>query len=65
MFAVSFVFFILFTLGYGFASAAVIYHLRQYTLSEYPAPRRAASLFIFLSILLWLFALLFLFNIPS
>lgn len=65
MFAVSTVFLILFTIGYGFLAGAVIYHIRQYTIKEYPAPRRAVSIFVFLSILLWLFALVFLFNIPS
>lgn len=65
MFPVAAIIFILFTLCYGFFSAAVIYHLRQYTLPGYPLPRIMITSFLFLSFLFWSFALYFLFRIPS
>lgn len=57
--------FILFTLLYALFSAAVVYHIRQYDLPDYPAPRIVLVSFFFLSALFWLFSTYFLFQIPS
>lgn len=64
MFLVAFAFFLVFTILYVLFSAAIIYHLRQYTLTGYPAPRVVVVLFCFISSLFWLFALTFLIKIP-
>ena len=58
-------FFIIFTLIYALFMAAVVYHIRQYTLPEKHLPRLVTTAFIFLSGLFWLFALYFLFKIPK
>lgn len=58
------IFFILFTVVYALFAAAILYHLRQYTLSDHPAPRVFTALFLVLASLLWLLSLYFLFSIP-
>lgn len=55
--------FAVFTVFYGFFAAAILYHLKQYTLPGHPLPRIISGIFLFLSILFWLFALTFLFKI--
>lgn len=65
MFLIAFAFFLVFTILYALFSAAIIYHLRQYTLPEHPAPRVVIVLFCFISSLFWLFALTFLIKIPK
>ena len=64
MFAPASIIFIIFTLLYGLLTAAIIYHLRQYTLPGHTTPRMVLTIFLFLASLLWLFALFFLFQIP-
>lgn len=64
MFIPILVFFIVFTVLYVLFAAAIIYHLRQYTLSEHPASKVVISVFLFLAALFWLFSLTFLFKIP-
>ena len=57
--------FIVFTLVYGFFASAIIYHLRKFTLPEKQAPKIVVSSFLFLAGLFWVFALTFLFKIPT
>jgi len=64
MFLATFGIFIIFSLVFGFFSAAIIYHLKQYTLPKNPAPKIVVSSFLFLAGIFWLFALTFLFKIP-
>lgn len=64
MFFIATIFFVIFTAGYALAAAAVIYHLRQYTLPGHKGPQTAISIFIFLSFFFWLLALYFLFTLP-
>lgn len=65
MFLITLVIFIVFTLFFGLLSSAIIYHLRQYTLPGSILPRLAIFLFLFFTILFWLFALYFLLKIPT
>lgn len=65
MFLVALAIFILFSLIYLLLSAAIFYHLGQYTLPGHPAPRIITIIFVFLSLLFWLFGITFLFKIPS
>lgn len=64
MFLIALVIFILFSILYFLFSAAILYHLYQYTLPGYPSPRIITIIFVFLSVLFWLFSLTFLFKIP-
>lgn len=57
--------FTIFSLLYFLLTGAVVYHLRQYTLQTQRAPRLVTKIFLSLAILFWLFALYFLFKIPS
>lgn len=59
------VFFVLFSTCYALFSGAVMYHLRQYTLPGHTLPNLVTTIFIFLSLLFWFFALLSLINIVS
>lgn len=65
MFSIALVILIIFTLVYALLSSAVFYHLRQYTLPGFPTPNIATFSYVFISILFWLFALTFLFKLPS
>ena len=65
MFLIALIIFIVFTLFFGLLSAAIIYHLKQYTLPGQTLPRLVISLFLFFTILFWLFALYFLLKIPA
>lgn len=64
MFLIALLIFILFTLFFGLLTAAIIYHLQQYTLPRQPWPKLALGLFLFFSVIFWLFALYFLLKIP-
>lgn len=64
MFIAILVFFIVFTVLYVLFAAAIIYHLRQYTLPGHPTSKIVISIFLFLATLFWLFSLTFLFKIP-
>lgn len=64
MFLLGAAIFAIFTVGYGILSAAILYHLHQYTLPRHPFPRVVTTVFIFLSAFFWLSALVFLFRIP-
>lgn len=55
---------LLFTPLYGVFVFAILYHLKTYTIPGRPHPRVVTTIFLFLSTLLWLFALYFLFKIP-
>lgn len=65
MFTFSLLIFIIFTSLYVLFSAAALYHLKHFTLPGRVETRLAISLFLFLSLVLWLLSLLFLFKIPS
>lgn len=65
MFAIALSIFAVFTAIYSLFTGAIIYHLRQYTLPEHPAPRVVITIFLFLSALFWFFATTFLFKIPA
>lgn len=65
MFLIALAIFIAFSLIYLLLSAAIFYHLRQYTLPGRPAPRIIMLAFIFLSALFWLFSATFLLKIPT
>lgn len=65
MFLIALAVFITFTLFFGLLSSAIIYHLKQYTLPGSILPRLAIFLFLFFTILFWLFALYFLFKVPA
>lgn len=56
--------FVLFSLLYGIVSAAIIYHLRAFSIPGHNAPRVAILVFSALSAALWLCALFFLLNLP-
>lgn len=60
MFITAVIIFILFTSLYALFAAAIIYHLRQYTLPGRHVPHIVMVIFLFLSALFWLFALYFL-----
>lgn len=64
MFSTAVTIFVVFTALYGLFAGSIVYHLRQYTLPGHPAPRIVVTVFMFLSVLFWLFALTFLFKIP-
>lgn len=64
MFIFASIIFIIFTALYGLFAAAILYHLKQYTLPDHPAPRIVTSAFLFLSVLFWLFSVTFLLKIP-
>lgn len=64
MFLISLGIFVIFSIIYAFFSAAIIYHLKQYTLPKHPAPKIILSSFLFLTGIFWLFAITFLFKIP-
>ena len=64
MFIVAALILIVFSLIFGLFSAAIFYHLYQYTLPGHPSPRIITGIFIALSVLFWLLALFFLFKIP-
>lgn len=58
------IFFVLFSLFYGALASAIVYHLKQYLIPDHSFPRLITGVFIFLSLLFWLFALYFLLKIP-
>lgn len=63
MFLIASIIFLVFSVFYGFFSAAILYHLRHYTLPDRPLPRVMTGIFVFLSLLFWFFAITFLFKI--
>ena len=63
MFIIALIIFIVFTIAYLLFTGAILYHLNQYTLPRHIGPRIATTIFFFLSGLLWLFSLYFLFHI--
>ena len=65
MFLIALIIFLAFTLFYVVFSLAVVYHLKQYTLSGHYVPQTVTTIFFFVSGLFWLFALYFLFKIPG
>lgn len=65
MFIIASLIFIIFGVFYALFSSAIIYHLRQYTLPGYPAPRLIIALFLTLSVLLGGLAFYFLWHIPK
>lgn len=56
--------FIIFIGLWIFFTAAVIFHLRKYTLPGWSAPKLVLPIFFVLSAILFLFALYFFFRIP-
>lgn len=57
--------FLVVSLGYAAVAAAISYHLRQYALPGFSAPRIATVLFVLASLLFWLSALFFLLRLPT
>lgn len=55
--------FIIFTALYILAAAAVIYHLKEYALPGYRAPKIVTAVFLALSGILWLSGLVFVFQL--
>lgn len=64
MFLVSAIIFFVFTLFYFIFSAAIIYHLRQFTPEGSTAPQLVTTFFVIGSLSVWFVALYFLFQIP-
>lgn len=64
MFLVSAIIFIVFTFFYLIFSAAIIYHLWQFTPEGSTAPKLVTMFFITGSLCVWFIALYFLFQIP-
>lgn len=56
--------FVVFAVLYASFSAAIIYHLRAYTLPGWNAGRVSITVFLLFSILLFLLAVYFFFQIP-
>lgn len=65
MFSIASIIFFIFTILYAGFSAAIIYHLKQYTIPQHYAPRIVVPFFLAVSGILWLMSLLFLFRFPS
>ena len=65
MFWAGVIIFVAYTTLYALAGAAVIYHLKQYTLADNPAPALVIHFFLGMSVFLWLAAIFFLFLLPS
>lgn len=65
MFVVVSLIFLIFTGLYALLAFAIFYHLSQYTIEGYRAPKFVAALFIIPSSVLWVFALYFLLQIPK
>lgn len=65
MFAIAAVIFIIFTLVYALSSAAIIYHLLQYSLPGYHVPHLVIAMHILISLIFWLISLVFLLRIPA
>lgn len=63
MFTLLLIIFIIFTVVYGLFSAAIIYHLKQYTVPGNYESRIVITSYIFLSVLFWFFAIYFLLEI--
>lgn len=64
MFYIAAVILVIFTVFYSLLAGAIIYHLKQYTPYHYSLPQLFITIFLFLSAVLLLFALYFLFKIP-
>ncbi len=64
MFTIAAVVLIAFTILYVFFAWSILYHLRQYTLPGHATPKIFITLFTFLTVLFWLFAVYFLFQMP-
>ena len=60
VFIVSAIIFIVFTIIYAAFSAAIIYHLKQYTIPGHKTAPLVITIFLFLSGLFWLFGIYFL-----
>lgn len=59
-----FTLFLIFSGGWLFFALSVIYHLRQYSLPGWTAPRFVVPVFVGVAVLLFSTALYFLFSIP-
>lgn len=57
--------FIVFTALYILLSIALIYHLKEYSLSGSRAPKIVTAIFLSLSVILWLIAVFLLFQISD
>lgn len=64
MFYIAALIFVVFTIFYSLFTGAIIYHLKQYTPSHYSLPQFFITIFLFISAVLLLFALYFLFKVP-
>jgi hypothetical protein len=65
MFTIAAIAYLVFLGAYVLFSAAILYHLRQYTLPDQTASRTAISTYVILSVLFFGIAAFYLFQIPT
>lgn len=64
MFAIAGIIFIIFAIAYAFLTAAVFYHLHQFTLPGWNVPKIVVPIFILLSVIFFSLAAYFFFVTP-